>query len=56
MSSTSANGIYAVSTVLPVLCVVVVGLRFHARSKQNTGLQFDDWAQIPALVSSPLER
>lgn len=50
MSTTSPEGIYACSTVVPVLSIVAVVLRFHTRMRQKVGLQFDDWAQIPALV------
>ena len=50
MSTTSAEGIYASSTILPVLSIVAVSLRFYVRSKQRNDLSFDDWAQIPALV------
>ena len=50
MSTTSPEGIYACSTVVPVLSVVAVALRFYTRLRQKVGLQFDDWAQIPALV------
>lgn len=52
MSTTSYQGILACSTVLPVLCIATVGLRFYVRSKQKAVLQFDDYAQIPALVST----
>lgn len=51
MSTKSPEGILACSTVVPALCVLVVGLRFHIRYKQKVETGFDDWAQIPALVS-----
>ena len=50
MSTTSPEGIYACSTVVPALSIVAVVLRFHTRMRAKVGLQFDDWAQIPALV------
>ena len=50
MSTTSPEGVYACSTVVPVLSIVAVVLRFYTRSRQKVGLQFDDWAQVPALV------
>ena len=50
MSTTSPEGILACSTVVPALCIVVVVVRFHMRSKQKAQMAFDDWAQIPALV------
>ena len=50
MSTTSPEGIYACSTVVPALSIVAVVLRFHTRLRAKVGLQFDDWAQIPALV------
>lgn len=50
MSTTSYQGIVALSTILPVLDIGVVGLRFYARIRSKARLQFDDWAQIPAVV------
>lgn len=50
MSTTSPNGLLACSTVLPALGLIVVGLRFYARSSRKANFSFDDWAQIPALV------
>ncbi|CAG8955511.1 hypothetical protein HYFRA_00009463 [Hymenoscyphus fraxineus] len=50
MSTTSWQGITALSTALPVLCTITVGLRFHARIRQKADLEFDDWAQIPSLL------
>ena len=51
MSATSPEGILACSTILPALGIGVVGLRLHTRLRQKSELKFDDWAQIPALVS-----
>ncbi|KAF4635034.1 hypothetical protein G7Y89_g3062 [Cudoniella acicularis] len=50
MSTTSTQGIIACNTILPVLGIVVVGLRFHVRSTQKVALKVDDWLQIPALL------
>ena len=51
MSTTSPQGILACSTVLPALGIIIVSLRFYVRSKQKADFQFDDWAQVPVLVS-----
>lgn len=45
------QGLLACSTMLPTLGIVVVGLRFYARSTQKAKLKIDDWLQIPSLVS-----
>lgn len=36
--------------IFPLLCTLVVGLRFYERRKQASGLGTDDWLTIPALV------
>ncbi|KAF7889887.1 uncharacterized protein EAF02_002302 [Botrytis sinoallii] len=50
MSSTSPQGVIACNTILPVLGIAAVGLRFYVRSQQKVALKIDDWLQIPALV------
>ena len=41
---------YAIATVLSVLAIVAVILRFYARGMKQTALSWDDYAILPALV------
>ena len=45
-----ASRIYAVMTSLTVLCIIVVAVRFFARSKGRSRLYWDDWIMFLALV------
>ena len=46
----SAGTMYALATVLSVLAIVAVILRFYARRVKQTALSWDDYAILPALV------
>ena len=46
----SPNDILAASTVLPVLCIIAVLLRFYVRVWWRQGIGMDDWLLVPALV------
>lgn len=46
--------VVAAAVVLPVLDVLVVGLRFYTRRRQRLPLQMDDWLTLPAAVCSIL--
>jgi hypothetical protein len=36
--------------VLPIMCIIAIGLRFNARRVQKSGLKMDDWIMLPALI------
>ena len=42
--------IYAIAILFSILAVAATALRFYARSIKKTGLSWDDWAIVPALV------
>ena len=42
---------YALATVLMVLAIGAVCLRFYARRIKKAGIEWDDYLIIPALVS-----
>ena len=46
----SAGMMYALATVLSVLAIVAVILRFYARRVKHIALSWDDYAILPALV------
>ena len=46
----SAGMMYTLATVLSVLAIVAVILRFYARRMKQTALSWDDYAILPALV------
>lgn len=46
----SAGKMYALATVLSVLAIVAVILRFYARRMKQTALSWDNYAILPALV------
>ncbi len=48
----TAGEIIAAGTVLPVLTIIAVSLRFCVRSRQQAAAGLDDWLTIPALVRS----
>jgi hypothetical protein len=50
-SYASPSEIIAASTVLPVLGIIVVGLRFQARVQDKVKIGIDDWLIVPGLVS-----
>lgn len=45
------NIFVAISTILPILALITVGLRFQARKTQRLSLNADDWVILAALVS-----
>ena len=42
--------VLAAGIIFPVICVVVVSLRFYTRSKQKATCGLDDWLAFSALV------
>lgn len=46
----SPSNVMAAGIVWPLLCSVVVGLRFYTRRIQGARMLMDDWLTIPALV------
>ena len=40
-----------VASVFPLLCTIIVGLRFYTRRLQGARTRIDDWLVLPALVS-----
>ncbi len=46
----SPSNVIALGVVWPLLCAVVVALRFYTRRVQGARLLLDDWLTIPALV------
>lgn len=51
MSSTSAQGLTALSSTLLGLSAIAIALRFYARHTQKVLLKSDDLIMIPCLVS-----
>lgn len=41
---------YTVSILLPILGIIIVGLRVYTRVLQRMSLGIDDWLVVPALV------
>ena len=52
MSSTSAQGLTALSSTLLGLSTIAIGLRFYARHVQKVPRKMDDWVTLPCLVSA----
>lgn len=50
MAQDGDGNVLAVAVALAVVCVIVVGLRFHVRKTRQLGLEIDDWLCLPALV------
>ena len=50
MYTSSQNTIIAVSTILPVLSCILIGLRLIARKQKSTPLGVDDWLVIISAV------
>jgi hypothetical protein len=46
-----AGNVLAAAIVLPVIAIMVVGLRFYLRVTTTAKLGADDWATLAALVS-----
>ena len=46
----SPSNVIAAGVVWPLLCAIVVALRFYTRRAQGARLLLDDWMTIPALV------
>ena len=51
MSSTSAQGLTALSSTLLGLSTIAIALRFYARRTQKALIKSDDLIMIPCLVS-----
>ena len=54
MSTTSAQGLTALSGTLLGLSTVAVALRFYARHMQKVPFKSDDWFMIPCIVRTAL--
>ncbi len=54
MSSTSADGLTALSSTLLGLSTIAIALRFYARRSQKVPLKTDDWIMVPCLVSADI--
>lgn len=52
MSTTSAQGLTALSSTLLGLSTIAIGLRFYARHVQKVPLKMDDWITLACLVST----
>ncbi|KAL9095622.1 MAG: hypothetical protein Q9165_002054 [Trypethelium subeluteriae] len=50
MTYVNPQSVIAVGVIFPLLGLVAVTLRFLLRHKRKTGLSWDDWLCIPALV------
>ena len=46
----SPEGIYVAAILLPIIDLILVGLRMYARTLQRTSIGVDDWLMVPALV------
>jgi len=46
----SPEKMYAIATIMTILAVLAVGLRFWARLVKKSGLSWDDYMILPALV------
>ena len=46
----SAGMMYALATIMSILAIVAVMLRFYARRIKQTALSWDDYVILPALV------
>jgi hypothetical protein len=46
----SPEKMYAIATIMTILAVLAVGLRFWARLVKKSGLSWDDYIILPALV------
>ena len=51
VSVTDPSGLQAMSIVFIPLLVLVVSLRFYARTFSDLPLKVDDWLMLPALVT-----
>ena len=51
-SYASPNEIWALATVLPAVCILIVGLRFYVRKLQKERPDIGDWLIVPALVGT----
>lgn len=50
----SPERMYAIATIMTVLALLAVGLRFWARHVKKSGLSWDDYMILPALVCFPI--
>ena len=48
--ASSSSGVIAAGVVWPLLCAIVVALRFYTRRIQGAKLLKDDWLIVPKLV------
>lgn len=44
----------AIGSVLPIVCIAVVCLRFYTRKRQDISPGLDDWTILGGLVSKSL--
>ena len=45
--------IYLIATSMVVLPLIAIALRFYARNLKKTGLSWDDFLILPAMVCAP---
>lgn len=45
--------IYLIATCMVVLPLIAIALRFYARNLKKTGLSWDDFLILPAMVCAP---
>ena len=50
---TDAHQVISIGVALPVICILVVGLRFLTRLLQKVRVGLDDWLSLGGLVSPP---
>lgn len=46
----SPGAMYALVTIMTLLAMVAIGLRFYARRIKQTRLMWDDYMMLPAMV------
>lgn len=46
----SPGAVYALVTIMTLLAMVAIGLRFYARRIKHTKLMWDDYMILPAMV------
>lgn len=50
VTAPSPTAVYACGIVFPVVCAIVVGIRFQSKRTSKSQFVIDDWLTIPALV------
>ncbi|KAL6706563.1 hypothetical protein ACN47E_005319 [Coniothyrium glycines] len=50
VTAPSPTAVYACGIVFPVVCAIVVGIRFQSKRHSKMQLVVDDWLTVPALI------